>query len=326
MELKRTSKIILVFAVLLLSVMLLSACNNYDYAETDQLIIGADSLADYIDQDNVVFVDMQSAEDYAAGHLANAVNIELSELMINVPVENMLTSASKIDTLMTSKGINNDTLILGYDSDKMSASRLLWSLMVYGNSNVRVINGGIEAIRAAGYAMTDDPDYALGQCINEKSDLMTAEEAALQSGFSAADTKDEAWYIGIKEMQELVNSPNDNTVILDVRTDAEYLEGGKIPGALMMDYNNNYYADGTFTTTQNTQINYLQNGINPEKQIIIYCRTSVRAAAVFVCLYDAGYRNLRIYDGAWLEWSANSANPIEYADNSVPIVNDKDAS
>lgn len=323
---KRFSKIILVFAVSLMSVVLLSACNNFDYAETDQLIISADSLADYLDQDNVVFVDMQSAEDYAAGHMANAVNIQLSELMINVPVENMLTSASKINALMDSKGIGNDTLILAYDSDKMSASRLLWSLMVYGNNNVRVIDGGIEAIREAGYDMTDDPDYVPEQGSNDKSDLPIADEAVAQSGFAAADTKDEAWYIGIKEMQELVNAPNDNTVILDVRTDAEYLESGKIPGALMMDFNQNFYSDGTFKDTQSTQINYLQNGMNPEKQIIIYCRTSVRAAAVFVCLYDAGYRNIRIYDGAWLEWSANSANPIEYADNAVPIVTNKDAS
>ncbi len=80
----------------------------------------------------------------------------------------------------------------------------------------------------------------------------------------------------------------------------------------MMDYNTNFFSgDQTFKTTDITKINYLQEGIVPEKEIIIYCQTSLRAAPVFVQLFEAGYRNIRIYDGAYLEWTSNSSNPIE---------------
>ena len=34
----------------------------------------------------------------------------------------------------------------------------------------------------------------------------------------------------------------------------------------------------------------------------------MRACPVFVQLYEAGYRNIRIYDGAMLEWSYVGAN------------------
>lgn len=306
---KRSAKLALITALLLTAAAAGTACNNYDYAETDQLILDAAGLEAYLGQDNVVFVDMQSAEDYAAGHLEGAVNITLDQLMISVPVENMLTSPTKLSGLMAENGVGDDTLIIAYDSNKMDASRLLWSLMVYGNHNVRVVSGGIAAIQAAGYTLSSDTP-----------------QPALSSGLTLSDDKDSAWYVTIKEMQQLVNNPSADTVILDVRTEAEYLEGGKIPGAVLMDYAENFYGDGSFKDTMTTQIDYLENGMDPEKQIVIYCRTSVRAAPVFVRLYDAGYRNIRIFDGAWLEWTANSSNPIEYAATSAPAATQKDAS
>ncbi|MEG1943228.1 MAG: rhodanese-like domain-containing protein, partial [Angelakisella sp.] len=100
---------------------------------------------------------------------------------------------------------------------------------------------------------------------------------------------------------------------------------GKIPTAIMMNYLTNYYADNTLKDVQTTQINYLQAGIDPEDEIIIYCKTSFRAAPVFLELYEAGYRNLRIYDGAWLEWTANSTNPIDRPSGAAAPSN-KDAS
>jgi thiosulfate/3-mercaptopyruvate sulfurtransferase len=42
----------------------------------------------------------------------------------------------------------------------------------------------------------------------------------------------------------------------------------------------------------------------------MYCKTSIRGAATYLALYNAGYRNLRLYDGAWLEWTDNPMNPV----------------
>ena len=304
----RFAKTGFICTVLLLAAICLAACNPYTYAEEGTLLVSAEELADYIGAENVAIVDMQSAEDYAAGHVEGAVNIALADLMINVPVENMLTSPSRLSELMSANGIGDDTLVIAYDSDKNSASRFLWSMMVYGNNNVRVVDGGIAAIQAAGYTLT--------------TETPTPEPAV----FTAAEDKDPTWYVTISEMQQYVNEPSDEVVLLDVRSEEEYLTEGKIPGAIVMTHLDNFYSDGTFKDTTTTKINYLEAGMDPEKEIIIYCRTSVRAAPVFVSLYNAGYRNIRIFDGAWLEWTSNSSNPIEYADNSAPQTTVKDAS
>ncbi len=122
-----------------------------------------------------------------------------------------------------------------------------------------------------------------------------------------------------------VEKPDSNVILLDVRSDEEYQTKGKIPSSVMWNYLDNFYADGTFKDTQTTRINYIEKGMRPEKQIIIYCQTSMRASPVFLRLYDAGYRNIKIYDGAYLEWSSNPNNPTEMPAGAVAPSN-KDAS
>ncbi|MPN60767.1 hypothetical protein SDC9_208499 [bioreactor metagenome] len=58
----------------------------------------------------------------------------------------------------------------------------------------------------------------------------------------------------------------------------------------------------------------------------MYCKTSIRAAQTYLALYNAGYRNLKLYDGAWLEWSANPNNPIQMPEGSKVEASQKDIS
>ena len=306
MTLKRALKTVVVVLILAVVTGALTGCNTSKYAESGKIIIPAADLASYIGADNVVIVDMQAEEDYAAAHVEGAVNIPVAEIMINVPVQNMLTSKSKIQKLLSAKGIGNDTVIVAYDDNRMSAARLFWTMLMYQSHNVLVVDGGLGAIKAAGLALTD-----------AVPEIVPAE-------YVAAD-KDETWIASMQDVLSQVNEPDKNTVLLDVRTDAEYAQSGKVPSSVMYDFYNNFYKDGTFKNIQTTRINYLQAGIKPENNVILYCQTSMRAAATFLRLYDAGYRNLRIYDGAYLEYSSYTNNPIDIPTGIVAPTN-KDTS
>lgn len=257
-------------------------------------------------KENVVLVDMQSPEDYGKEHLEGAVNITTDDIVINVPVKNMLTSKKKMERVMGEHGISNDTRVIAYGSDKNSASRLLWSLFMYGHENVKVVDGGFEAIKAAGLTTT--------------AEVPSITEAVFTAGEPSSE-----WLVDSSRVLEQVNNPQDNVVLLDVRSEEEYYAEGKVPTSIMMDYVGNFFSDGTFKTTEITKINYLENEIYPEDEIIIYCKTSFRAAPVFVQLYEAGYRNIKLYDGAFLEWSSNSDNPIEMPEGAA-APSKKDAS
>lgn len=301
------AKKITIFLVLALSTTCLAGCGSHTFANTEEsLLVSVKELSDYMGKENVVIVDMQSPEDYGNEHLEGAVNIAADDIVINVPVKNMLTSAKKIESLMGSKGISNDTLVIAYDTDKMAASRLLWTLFMYGHENVKVVDGGFEAIKTAGLSTTDQAP------------------AVTEAVFTAGEPSSE-WLVDTDRVLEQVNNPQDNVILLDVRSDEEYYSDGKIPTSVMMDYSGNFFSDGTFKTTEITKINYLENKIYPEDEIIIYCKTSFRAAPVFVQLYEAGYRNIKLYDGAFLQWSSNSDNPIEMPEGAAAPTK-KDAS
>ena len=301
------AKKITIFLVLALFTTCLTGCNSHTFAETENsLIVSTKELTDYIGKENVVLVDMQSAEDYGKEHLEGAVNIPAEDIVINVPVKNILTSKKKMESIMGANGISNDTLVIAYDTDKMSASRLLWSLFMYGHENVKVVDGGFEAIKAAGLSLTDQ--------------IPSVTEAVFTAGEPSSE-----WLVDSDRVLDQVNNPQNNVILLDVRSDAEYYADGKIPTSIMLDYLGNFFNDGTFKTTEITKINYLENEIYPEDEIIIYCKTSFRAAPVFVQLYEAGYRNIKLYDGAYLEWTSNSDNPIEMPEGAA-APSSKDAS
>lgn len=286
----------------------ISACNPSVYEDTAPQIVSAESLPELISGDeSVAVIDMQSPEDYAAGHVEGAVNIVKDDIVINVPVDNMLTSKSKFERLMSEKGIDNESAIYIYDTDKMSAARLWWSFLVYGNENVRVVDGGLDAIKNAGIELTKElPDMK-------------------KTTYTAGD-KNKAYLADMSDVMEQINEPDPNVVLLDVRTDQEFQEKGKIPSSVMLDYNNIFYTDNTFKDVETTKINFMDNGMRPEKKIILYCQTSMRASAVFLSLYNAGYRNIQIYDGAYLEWSSNPNNPIEMPAGASALPSKKDAS
>lgn len=278
---------------LALTMLLAAGCDRSNYADSDHIIIAASDLPRYVGKENTVILDMQAPGDYAAGHVRGAVNFPVGNVLVSLPVPNSLASRGKVAAKLGEAGVGNDTLVVVYDEGKsMNASRLWWTLLVYGHDNVKVVSGGLPAIRAAGVALTTD----------------VPETTPVE--FVASDTRKQ-YLATMRDVRAQVDEPAPGVILLDTRTDAEYAEEGKIPGSVMMDHTRNFYKDGTFFDTRATRINYIENGIRAENTIITYCKTSMRAAAVFLRLYDAGYRNLKLYDGAWIEWSSKSANPVE---------------
>lgn len=291
----------LVLGLVLCLMLAMTACNPYTYAESDQIILDAADLAGYIGKEGVVIIDMQDEEGYAGGHVPGAVNLQMSSVTVNLPVDNMLAPMSKIATAIGEAGIDNGTQVVIYDEGKMlKSSRLWWTLLVAGHDNVKVVNGGFTAIEKAGVELTTERPTPAAKTFTPND--RTAEYVA-----------------AMKDIKAQVEDPQPGVVLLDTRSDAEYLEAGKIPGSIMYDYTNNFYSDGTLIDRQAARINYLEQGVTPDEEVIMYCQTSMRAAVTFLRLYDAGYRNMKIYDGAYMEWSASGNNPVEMPDNASPV-------
>ncbi len=121
------------------------------------------------------------------------------------------------------------------------------------------------------------------------------------------------------DVRAQVNEPDPNVVILDTRSIEEYT-AGTIPGAICLDFAGNNFADGTYRPSRQIQIRHIEAGVDFDNTAILFCKTSIRGAQTYLALYNAGYRDLKLYDAAWIEWSGNPMNRIQVPEGSaVPV-------
>ncbi len=93
---------------------------------------------------------------------------------------------------------------------------------------------------------------------------------------------------------------------------------GRIPGstwaALPGDeaYRDRHCQDsaGTARLCREIEVGWREQGLTPDKKIAFYCGTGWRASEAFLFAYRMGWKDISIYDGGWLEWSAQADNPI----------------
>jgi thiosulfate/3-mercaptopyruvate sulfurtransferase len=260
-------------------------------------IIGAKQALELLKSDNVVIAAAQVPETsvYDKEHVKGTVKIDLSDVVINEPVINMLAPKEQIEKVMSERGISNNTTVIIYDSNNnMDAARVWWTLKVYGHENVKVVSGGLEALKKAGAEIT-------------------SEVPSVKAAKYVAKDKNNDMIATIDDVKAQVTTPDKNTILLDTRSQKEY-DAGTIPGSVLLEYINNNYNDGTYKSVENIKIQYMENNIKSKNNVIMYCKTSIRGAQTYLALYNAGYRNLKLYDGAWVEWSSHGSLPVQKPD------------
>lgn len=91
------------------------------------------------------------------------------------------------------------------------------------------------------------------------------------------------------------------------------LRGGHIPGANSIPWSSAVKEDGSFKSLEDLkEIYFTKNEINPDNELIVYCRIGERSAhSWFVLKYLLGLNNVRNYDGSWTEYGNLVGVPIE---------------
>jgi len=108
-------------------------------------------------------------------------------------------------------------------------------------------------------------------------------------------------------------------VLVDARSEDEYdgkkgetKRKGHIPGSIRLDYVDILNEDGTLKAKDDLAKIFSDAGITPDKDVAVYCETSVRAGIMYLALTSVlDYPKVRVYDGALYEWSADAANAVD---------------
>jgi thiosulfate/3-mercaptopyruvate sulfurtransferase len=285
---KFTFKATATITLLLMAILVLAGCTAL-LREDDRYIIGAGEALRLVGKDNVVLVYAQREPHVI---VKGAVIITREDIIIDHPVPGMLLPKNQFEELMGRSGISNDSLVIIYDSGNtnMDAARLWWTLRVYGHTNAKVVSGGLAALLKAGAETT-------------------TEAPVVTPTTYIAQPANRALIATIHEVFAQATWPVENVFLLDNRPRAAF-DAGYIPGAMPVPHVVNLHNDGTFRSIEWIRLIYRGKGIRENNIIILYCVTGTMSATTFVALFNAGFENVRMFDGSMLQWTA-AGFPVE---------------
>ena len=108
-----------------------------------EVLVSTEWVAQHLEDLKVRLVE--SNEDlllYDTGHIPGAVKIDWTN-DLNDPVIRDYIDRDRLQKLLRSKGIDNDTTIVFYgDKNNWWATYALWVLQLFGVKNVKVMDGG----------------------------------------------------------------------------------------------------------------------------------------------------------------------------------------
>jgi len=256
----------------------------------------------------IIEVGDQGEEKYRAGHIPGAIYLD-TNLIERAPSWNVLP-ASELEGVLLRHGITSDQPTLLYGRDRLAVARTALVLLYAGVQDVIWLDGGIEGWKAGGY------------------ELVTGSHMPIQDPSFGCPLPAHPEYIAdISKVRLGLADPK--TVIACVRTWEEYTgltsgydyihPQGRIAGSVWAGepgFERREYrpADSLGQTEHRCREIadlWRERGITPDKCIIFYCGTGWRASEAFLYAWLMGWKEIAVYDGGWLEWSADLNNPIE---------------
>jgi thiosulfate/3-mercaptopyruvate sulfurtransferase len=297
--------LVFIFLITMILLSFLAAAAEVDFAQPELLVSEAElneKLKNKNEIKNLKIIDVRNSGKYLLGHLPDAVHMwgdDLSAVQSWVP--ELIPKANTFSDIAQEKGINNDSEIIIYgDHDSPWPSRLWFIFKLYAEQDVRVLNGGYQAWKNEDYEtkmLPHNPD---------------------QGNFEVRDVNNE-WLINSDTIAE--NLDNKNFIVLDTRSEAEYLgketnfgapRKGRIPGSIHLEWSAVLDKEGNYKSPAEITELYQQAGVSKDKETIaLLSHNGVRAAHTFFTLQLLGYDNLKLYDEAWVGWSNRSDLPVE---------------
>jgi thiosulfate/3-mercaptopyruvate sulfurtransferase len=277
-----------------------SDLDSRGYSSIDRLV-STTWLADHLDDDSVLIVDLRKEEDYAAGHIPGAIRVTPGEtFQAEVDgVPGMLPPAEAVAASLATIGATPDTKIVIYDGiGSLWASRAIWVLAVYGHKDTRALDGAWGLWESEGHEVS--------------TDVVTPASSKYEFSGSPNSQLIASW-------QEIVASIDDPSVLVcDTRGPEEFAgrdvradRGGHIPESVNVNWNRAIDEQGRFLPAAKLKALYQGEGVVAGKTVYTLCQTAVRATHTWFVLSDLlGYDDVRVYDGSWVEYGNRTDSPI----------------
>src|SRR4249919_1508418 len=124
----------------------------------EKLLTTASELEKKLGSLDLCLIDVRPAEQFAQEHIPGAVHFDLFGLsLVDTSEAPLKAFMYMIHHVLELRGVSESKEVVFYEENSgMRAARGLWFLEYFGHSNVRMLDGGFEAWKAAGGATTTD--------------------------------------------------------------------------------------------------------------------------------------------------------------------------
>ncbi|TLP39404.1 sulfurtransferase [Arcobacter arenosus] len=260
----------------------------------DKLSIELEDLSKVISSSKVI--DARSSDLFLKGHLKDSVNLPATITYENKSKNGKITTPTKMQEIIQNLGINvNDSILIYDDGTFFDASRVFWSLEVYGFENVKLINAGFNELKKNSFEISKNPTKV------KKSDyIVSINNKRLATKFSTQ-----------------IATKNDSQIIIDARPEESYVgkksvakRFGHIPKAINIPAGHNINDKGENLKLKTLdELKEVYKSLDKNKKIVIYCKIGRIASTNYFALRELGF-DVANYDASWKEWGNDFSLPV----------------
>ncbi len=228
---------------------------------------------------------------YNAGHIPGAAYVSLeADLSASLgPGRHPLPQPETYAAHLGALGYGDGHLIVAHDDRGGAvASRMWWMLRSIGHHAVAVLDGGLDAWRQVGGPIVTETTRHPAADLSVRATPVTVDADALEKRLGTVtliDARDGDRYRGEHEPVDPV--------------------AGHIPTAVSLPLSGNLRDDATFADPEALRARYEAAGVEPDREVVVYCGSGVTACHDILAMELAGLPRATLYPGSWSDWGSS---------------------
>ncbi len=271
----------------------------------EDVLVSAEWAEQNLNNPEVVFVEVdEDTSIYDTNHIPGAVRLDWRKDLQDGLRRDFL-DADGFAALLSERGIGNDDIVVLYGgNNNWFAAYAYWYFKTYGHKDVRLLDGGRKKWELDGRPLD-------GAAVARPATSYVAQPADT----SIRAFRDEVVSsIGVKNLVD-VRSPDEFSGKISAPAhlpQEQAQQRGHVPGAINIPWSTTANEDGTFKSQDELTALYAEKGFDDAKETIAYCRIGERSSHTWFVLQELlGKKNVKNYDGSWVEYGSLVGVPIE---------------